>query len=98
MVEIPHFDEFRSHTIAPLFNRPLQNRLLKATTGSPKPPIRPLSAGVTPARIDLDAAKSKNHQAATPLHPDCAGGRVMVRERQLRSAHLEGGRRRRALG
>src|SRR5260370_39421766 len=90
MVEIAHFGEFRSRTIASLSTDLCKTGLLKATTE----PIRPLSAGVTPARIDIDAAKSKNHQAATPLHPERPRERVMVRERQLRSPHLEGNRRR----
>src|ERR1700687_2689076 len=93
MVEIAHFSEFRSRTIASLSTDHCKTGVLKATTE----PIRPLSAGVTPARIDLNAAKRKNHQAATPLHPGCAANRVMVRERQLRSPHLEGDRRRCAL-
>src|SRR5882757_1539148 len=93
MVEIAHFRELRSRTIASLSTDLCSSRLLKATTE----PIRVLSAGVTPARIDSDAAKNKNHQTATPLHTGRPAIRVMVRERQLRSPHLEGNRRRRAL-
>ena len=55
MVEIAHFREFRSRTIASLSTDLFRTGLLKATTE----PIRLLSAGVTPAKIHPMPRKPK---------------------------------------